>query len=42
MEIYKNEKVTLISTDEKDMQDYKTTLKQKLATFEYDKINFED
>ena len=40
--IYKKEKVTLISTTEKDIQDYKVALKRKLATFEYDKINFDD
>ena len=40
MKIYKKEKVTIISTNEKDIQDYKVSLRRKLATFEYDKINF--
>lgn len=42
MNIYKNEKITIISTNEKDIQDYKVALKRKLATFEYDKINFDE
>ena len=42
MKIYKKEKVTIISTNEKDIQDYKVSLKRKLATFEYDKINFDE
>ena len=41
IKIYRDEKITLISTNEKDMQDYKTSLKKKLSTFEYDKINFD-
>lgn len=41
MNIYRDEKVTLICTNEKDMQDYKTTMKRKLATFEFGKINFD-
>ena len=40
--IYKKEKVTIISTTEKDIQDYKVSLKRKLATFEYNKINFDE
>ncbi len=40
--IYQKENVTLISTTEKDIQDYKVSLKRKLATFEYNKINFDD
>ena len=40
--IYKKEKVTVISTNEKDIQDYKVSLKKKLATFAYDKINFDE
>lgn len=42
IDIYKKEKVTIVSTYEKDIQDYKVALKKKLATFEYDKINFEE
>ena len=42
MKFYKQEKVTVISTYEKDMQDPKISLKRKLATFEFDKINFEE
>ena len=42
MKIYKKEKVTIISTNEKDIQDYKVSLKRKLVTFEYDKINFDE
>lgn len=42
MNIYKKEKVTIISTNEKDIQDYKIALKRKLASFEFDKINFDE
>lgn len=42
IDIYKKEKVTVISTYEKDIQDYKVSLKRKLAKFEYDKINFNE
>lgn len=42
MNIYKKNKVTIISTTEKDIQDYKTSLKIKLGTFKYDIINFEE
>ena len=31
-----------VNFSEKDIQDYKVSLKKKLATFEYDKINFEE
>lgn len=40
--IYKKENVTVISTTEKDIQDYKVSLKRKLAAFEFGKINFDD
>lgn len=42
MKIHEKEKVTLICTTEKDMQDYKTALKQKFLMFEYGKINFDE
>ena len=32
----------MISSTEKDIQDYKVSLKRKLATFEFNKINFDD
>ena len=40
--IYKKEKATIICTTEKDIQDYKVSLKRKLSSFEYDKINFDE
>lgn len=40
--IYKKAGATIVSTSEKDIQDYKIALKRKLATFEYDKINFDE
>ena len=42
LDIYRQEKVTVISTYEKDIQNYKESLKKKLDNFEYDQINFDE
>ena len=42
IDTYKNEKVTVISTYEKDIENYKVSLQIKLANFEFEKINFID
>jgi hypothetical protein len=42
LQIYKKAGVTLICTNEKDMNDYKVALKRKLNTYVVGKINFDE